>query len=98
VRTICNRLDEEARRAPYAESIGGSTYTFDVGPGHPLEPEVLGILARLREQCAALRARVAEHNDEHGRTERGENVVVYVGQSVVPREDLSLDANGSEGK
>lgn len=98
VRTICNRLDEESRRSSYADSIGGSTYTFDVGPGHPLEPEVLGQLARLREQCTALRAKVAEYNAEHGRTERGENVVVYVGQSVVPREDLSKEVNGNEGK
>jgi hypothetical protein len=97
VRTICNRLDEESRRSPHADAIGGSTYTFDVGPGHPLEVEVLGLLSRLREQCAALRARVAEYNTRRGRTESGENVVVYVGQSVVPREDLTPAGKVDEG-
>jgi hypothetical protein len=98
VRTLCNRLDVESREAAYRDSIGGSTYTFDVGPGHPLEREVLALLTRLREQCAALRARVANHNATHGRSQCGENVVVYVGQSVVPREELPHAREGEEGK
>ncbi len=88
VRTLCNRLEPDEVREPYAGSIGGSTYTFDVGPGHPLEAEVLGLLERLRGECRTLRERVARYNREHGRVPRGENVVAYVGQSVLPREDL----------
>lgn len=88
VRTLCNRLEPADVREPYKDSIGGSTYTFDVGPGHPLEGEVLGLLSRLRSQCHDLRVRVSEHNTKYGRTAEGENVVAYVGQSVVPRETL----------
>ncbi len=88
VRTLCNRLEPDEVREPFKDSIGGSTYTFDVGPGHPLESEVLGLLERLRNECRTLRQRVATHNAEHGRTQQGENVVVYVGQSVLAREDL----------
>ena len=88
VRTICNRLEPEEVRAPFLESIGGSTYTFDVGPDHPLEGEVLALLSTFREQCHDLRARVALHNDTHGRSVQGHNVVVYVGESVIAREPL----------
>jgi hypothetical protein len=88
VRTICNRLEPETVRAPFKDSIGGSTYTFDVGPDHPLEQEVLELLSRFRGECATLRERVAEHNRENGRSRLGENVVFYVGQSVLPREPL----------
>ncbi len=96
VRTMCNRLESEDVREQFRGSIGGSTFTFDVGPGHPMESEVLGLLERLREQCRDLRERVARHNQEHGRSSRGENVVTYVGQSVLPREDLLADGAASE--
>jgi DNA-binding transcriptional ArsR family regulator len=89
VRTICNRLEPEEVRAPFLESIGGSTYTFDVGPDHPLEAEVLGLLSTFRAQCHDLRQRVALHNETQGRSPQGQNVVVYVGESVIAREPLA---------
>jgi hypothetical protein len=95
VRTICNRLEPEEVRAPYLESIGGSTYTFDVGPGHPLESDVLGVLAKLRKECHDLRERVAHHNQIQGRSAQGENVVVYIGQSVLTREPIEASADTS---
>jgi hypothetical protein len=87
VRTLCNRLEPAEVREPFKDSIGGATYTFDVGPGHPLEGDVLGLLATLRAQCRDLRERVAEHNERKGIVPQGENVVVYVGQSVLAREE-----------
>ena len=97
VRTLCNRLEPLEVREPFKESIGGSTYTYDVGPGHPLEAEVLSLLARLRAECRDLRARVSAYNTQHGRSPEGENVVVYVGQSVLPRESLIPAAASLDG-
>lgn len=91
VRTLCNRLEPLEVREPFKDSIGGSTYTYDVGPGHPLEAEVLALLARLRTECRELRERVSAYNGANGRVPEGENVVVYVGQSVLPRESLSVE-------
>src|SRR5690606_9122349 len=44
VQTICQRLrlNDSARNA---DAVGGSTYTYDVWPGHPLEAEVSGLLS-----------------------------------------------------
>lgn len=87
VRTLCTRLEPLEVREPFKDSIGGSTYTFDVGPGHPLEGEVLSLLSNLRAQCHDLRQRVAEHNRTAGLSQSGADVVVYVGQSVLARDE-----------
>ena len=89
VRTICNRLEVSGLEPRFAESIGGSTYTFEVGPGHPFEAQVLGLLKRYRAECSALRSAVGQYNAAHGACEGGENVVFYLGQSVIP-----LDGDG----
>jgi hypothetical protein len=101
VRTICNRLDPdylEEQGGRFKDSIGGSTYTFDVGPGHPLEEEVLAVLGELRKMCGELRKRVSEHNQKHGYARTGENVVVYVGQSVIPREERENEGGSDAGE
>jgi hypothetical protein len=92
VRTICNRLEVSGLEPRFAESIGGSTYTFEVGPGPPFEPQVLGLLKRYRAECSALRSAVGQYNATHEARAGGENVVFYLGQSVIPRE-----GEGDEG-
>ncbi|MBN1652913.1 MAG: hypothetical protein JXA30_03975 [Deltaproteobacteria bacterium] len=89
VRTICNRLEPGICDSRFRDSIGGSTYTFDVGPGHPHEKEVLSLLRDFRERCGGIRQRVSVYNQQHGLCDVGENVVVYIGQSVIPREKNS---------
>ncbi len=96
VRTICARLlddRDDADAARFRELNGGCTYTFDVGPDHPLEPEVLETLAEIRARCSDLRRRVNDHNQQHGPAHPGESVVVYAGQCVFPLED----DDGQEG-
>jgi hypothetical protein len=81
VRTICQKLRLGAESSP-SDTVGGSTYTFAVWPGHPRRDEVMGTLGRLRETLCALRTAVDEHNGRHGVPADYEQVVVYGGQSV----------------
>lgn len=86
VQTICQRLRSEAARSHEQDTVGGSTYTFDVWPGHPLEAEVKGQLKSLRAQCHELRQRVTEHNERAGLKNEHQQVVTYIGQCVLQRE------------
>lgn len=79
VRTIGARL--RAETSPAAGALGGSTYTFDVWPGHPYEAEVFRLLSDLRERTGALRGKVREHNAANGRPEKFIEVTFYGGQT-----------------
>jgi MarR family len=92
VRTICQKLRATPESAP-ADTVGGSTYSLAVWPGHPLREEVMGCLRRFRENLGELRGRVDAHNDRNGVPADFEMVVVYGGQSVTKEE--SDDGNES---
>ncbi len=65
------------------DRIGGSTFTFTVGPGHPYEQEVYDLLRRTRLGAQALWDKVAEHNqDQPPDPERRRRVSFYVGQTL----------------
>jgi hypothetical protein len=81
VQTICQRLRNEGER----DWVGGSTYTFDVWPGHPLEQTVKAQLSELRRQCGELRLQVSDYNRQHGIERQYEQVTTYVGQCGVTR-------------
>jgi len=85
VKTICRKLSlEPAARA--SDVIGGSTYTFVVWQGHPLEQEVLGQLRALRTAQSELRRRVDAHNQAHGIPAHFARVISYAGQCVIEDE------------
>jgi hypothetical protein len=69
------------------DHVGGSTYSYFVWPGHPLEQEVFGLLKQLRNEAAGLRRRVDEVNEQSDK-KRDEmtRVIAYVGQTVVDAE------------
>jgi hypothetical protein len=91
VRTLCCRLSPDPQLASLpAQSTGGSTYTFELWPGHPLYEEVLGTLASIRNAQSALRKRVEAHNALHGTPESFLRVVTYAGQSVVRQGDADF--------
>jgi hypothetical protein len=94
VQTICQRL-QAAASADAAANIGGSTYSFDVWPGHPLEQGVKAQLRELREKLGALREQVDEHNRAHGLPVEHQQVVTYVGQCVLER---STEGEGAESE
>lgn len=82
VKTLCARLRGEGD----SKTSGGSTYSFDMAPEHPLAPRVYGTLDRVRTELSALRAEVEQYNAEHPEEPTPELVTIYVGQHV-RRED-----------
>ena len=82
VTTILGRLREN-RAATQEDLVGGSTYTIDVWPGHPLADEAYATLSRVRAMLSDLRGRVAEFNEAHGVPENHTRVVMYTGQCLI---------------
>lgn len=82
VTTILSRLRTD-RASAADDKVGGSTYTIDIWPGHPLEEEVTGTLARLRASLSDLRRRVTEINAEQPLPEAHTRVVIYCGQCLI---------------
>jgi len=62
--------------------VGGSTWSLDVWPGHPLEQEARGTLTRLRQDIEGLRERIDHHNVQHPPPPEFERVIAYLGQYV----------------
>jgi hypothetical protein len=96
VQTICQRVQQatgaDGAHAP-GEPIGGSTYSFDIWAGHPLEAEVKGQLDQLRERLGELRRRVDEHNRTAGLPAAYRQVVTYLGQCLIDRDRDDLKAD-----
>lgn len=89
VTAICVKLRLGASRSAAGDAVGGSTYTLDVWPGHPLEHEARSTLARLRDGVVDLRERIDGYNATHERPpDAGDReVTVYVGQYVKTNDD-----------
>jgi hypothetical protein len=83
VKTICCRLREDRASASVADSVGGSTFSMDVWQGHPLEEETCGTLGKMRQMLIELRHRIDAYNVCHQTPERHQQVVIYVGQTVI---------------
>jgi hypothetical protein len=86
VNTIGGKLRNSRCAPEMSDRVGGSTWSFDIRHGHPLEDEVYGTLRRLRAMLTDLRIRVDQTNGESTRLEDGTRVVVYVGQCVIGEE------------
>ncbi len=83
VKTICCRLRDDRATSSAGDTVGGSTFTIDVWPGHPLEEEVCATLARLRSMLIDLRQRTDAYNATQGIPEAHNQVVLYVGQCLI---------------
>jgi hypothetical protein len=91
VRTVCSKLAGN-RRSAADDCVGGSTYTYQVWPGHPLENEVRGTLARYRAAQSDLRARVRAYNSGHVEVPSDAyQVVVYGGQHEVSDDETQSE-------
>jgi hypothetical protein len=91
VKTICCRLREDRSTSNARDKVGGSTFTIDVWPGHPLEQEAYTTLERLRGMFIDLRQRTDAYNATHGIPEAHNQVVLYVGQCLIAQ---GVDDNG----
>lgn len=91
VTTICRRLQDVPATPSLGDQIGGSTYTLEVWPEHPLEGEVLGELAAFRRRLGELRDRVVAHNRSSHVPSQRSKVVIYGGQCVTLHEDEDED-------
>jgi len=93
VSALCTKLAKGSRSAAMSDAIGGSTYVFDLSPGHPMETEILGFLKRVRTDATALRARLDEVNANNPDVAVGsQRVIFYAGQTVQldePNEEAS---------
>lgn len=69
--------------ADEGDRIGGSTFTFEIAPGHPFEERVYALLRRTRAEAQALWDEVSSHNAAHPPDPaRKRKVSFYVGQTV----------------
>jgi predicted transcriptional regulator len=85
---MATKLRAGARRAELADSIGGSTFVFDLWQGHPMQAEVLGYLKSMRTRGMELRKVLERHNAASPMPQRVAplRVTAYVGQSVTEME------------
>lgn len=84
VNAVTAKVREGRLRARPNDAIGGSTYAFEIGPEHPMEAEVLGLLARVRREVDALHARLVELNRASPVPPDGvRRVIFYAGQTVM---------------
>lgn len=81
VGAMCAKLRNGQTRALPNDQLGGSTFSFDVWPGHPHETQVLGLLKEQRRVLGALWDQVSRHN-EAGKPEGFTRVSFYCGQLV----------------
>jgi hypothetical protein len=80
---IAAKVSAGATSSNARDETGGTTYRFELWPGHPAELEVRGLLGALRAHTGAVWDRVSGKNAEIERPEAGRySVTVYVGQHV----------------
>jgi hypothetical protein len=81
---ICAKLANGKTRAQPDEELGGSSYSFNVWPGHPFEERARQLLSSTRKQVGALWDEIAAHNREQGLDGKAvSRVNFYFGQSVI---------------
>src|SRR5690606_28849348 len=83
VRSMCIKLANGQTRALPDDEVGGSTYTFDVWPGHPKEAQVRALLKEARERLSTLWDEVTRENaDREVLPDGTRRVTFYCGQSA----------------
>lgn len=83
VTSVCTKLAEGQTRALPADTMGGSTWAFDIWPGHPLEGEVLAMLREIRQRTTELRERVDAERPNRPSGVSNRRVLFYAGQTVL---------------
>ena len=89
---MVTKLQAGSNRAQRADVVGGSTYSYDVWPGHPFQERVLGFLSRVRSEADTLLEEVHRFNESSSRPPNFSRVSFYVGQSVQSDEEFNGDS------
>jgi hypothetical protein len=88
---LATKIRQRLRRSSAGDTTGGSTFTFEIGK-HALENEVVGSLARMRNELIDLWNRVREENERRPNGDSGYRVTVYAGQYVEREADSEADS------
>jgi predicted transcriptional regulator len=83
---LASKIAGGTRSSAKNDEHGGTTLTFELWPGHPLEAEVRRLLATTRSNVIPLWEQVAEHNRQNNAPD-GYQVHFYCGQYVVQEEE-----------
>lgn len=94
VTAIIEKLARGRAAGSPRDLVGGSTWSLDVWPGHPLEAEAKSLLARTRAEVESLRTRIDTHNRARPYSGPRERVIFYAGQNV--REDGMVGIEGDD--
>lgn len=83
VRAIASKVRQGEARSAHDNVTGGATLGFDLGPNHPYEERVLGLLRKVRGEVNELWAEVQRYNEEHPIPDEARlEVSFYFGQCV----------------
>jgi len=94
VTAIIAKLGRGQVRGPDKDLIGGSTWSLDVWPGHPLEAEAKGLLKKVRASVEDLRTRIDAHNASAVFAGARQRILFYAGQNV--RDDAGGGDSGDD--
>ena len=81
VTTLCRALVKDPAH-PWSRATGGSTFSFDLWPGHPHEARVLAFLEHMRAEWSALAREATAFNDATATTATM-RATLYFGEHVV---------------
>jgi len=93
VTAIIAKLARGQSSGPDRDWVGGSTWSLDVWPGHPLEMQAKTLLRGIRANAEELRVRIDAHNSAASYVGPRERVVFYACQNV-----RELGASAREGE
>lgn len=82
VGAVCAKVAHLSGTQRDAARIGGSTFSFDVWPGHPSADRVYALLQRTRAELCAIWDEVHAHNEHTGKPAEYDRVTFYFGQNV----------------
>lgn len=86
IKALCIKLRGGNDRARDRDLTGGSTYSFNFWPGHPLESEITGLLKEFRDKLSDLRAREEDLNVDCPDALEQSQLIFYFGQAIVEEE------------
>jgi hypothetical protein len=78
---LAAKIGSGAQKSGAADVTGGSTFSFELWPGHPHEETVRGLLTRVRRELASVWDQTSSYNAGARSGERRTyNVTFYLGQ------------------